>query len=222
MRFNLILFFIFSFLFSEAQDHYNQTWISGAYQQNVKKWNFRIDGSYRSIEYFKYNRQLLIREISSYNFNSHWQIGVGPCFSWQYPYYDVKPIMEIRPTFQTVYKLNYGKIKFENNKPEFSGRIRYELRYFKTENDISPVYHRPRFAFRNSIPLNEKLSFVQQLELMWQKNPNENFMFSVGRVYLAFNFVHKKINYQIGYMFQFIERGNSDEYDNNYVLSIGN
>lgn len=202
---------------------YNQTWLSGAYQQNSKKWNFRLDGSYRSIDHFKYNRQFIIREISSYNFNSHWQLGAGPCLSWQYPYRELKPVMEFRPTFQVIYKMNYGKIKYEKNKPEFSVRLRHELRYFKTGGEFSSALHRPRFAIRNSFPVNEKLSIVQQGELMWQNSIGENFEFSVGRIYLAVNFLHKKINYQIGYMFQFINRNNaSDEIDNNYIVNFSN
>lgn len=209
-------------LIAQNQTTFNQTWVSGAYQINYKKWNFRVDGSYRSIEYFKYNRQFLLREISTYNFNSHWQTGFGPCFSWQYPYYGVKPVLELRPTFQVIYKLNYGKIKFETNKPEFSIRLRHELRYFRANDHFSSVVHRPRFALRNSFPINKKLAFIQQGELMWQNNNRENFEFSVGRIYVALNFLHKKINYQIGYMFQFLERGNNDEVDNNYLLSINN
>lgn len=226
----LLLFSLFSFAQNSA---YTITWISGAYQKNFKikenkkALNIRFDGSYRSIEWFKYTRQFLIREITTYNFNDNLQLGVGPCWSWLYPYYDVKPVLEFRPTFQFTAKTiisnnKYENGKFENNKSEIALRFRWEMRYFKTNGEWSEGFHRPRFNLRCNIPLTDKLSFVPSTEIMFQKNPGDTYKFSVFRIVPAFNFKHRKINYSFSYMFQFLERGNSDEIDHIYSTNISN
>ena len=204
-----IIFFTALFLFSlfsfSQNSVYTITWISGAYQKNFKikendkAINIRFDGSYRSIDWFAYNRQFLLREITTWNISSHWQLGAGPCWSWQYPYYDVKPVLEFRPTFQftgkTIISNNkYENGKFENNKSEISLRFRWELRYYRNNGDWSEVFHRPRLNLRCNIPITEKLSFVPSTEVMFQKNPGDKFKFSVFRMVPAFNFKQGRIN----------------------------
>ena len=230
MKTALIFIFAFGISFSQAQNNsvYNQTWISGAYQQNIKKWNFRLDGSYRSIESFKYNRQFIIREISSYNFNSHWQMGTGPCLSWQYPYGSLKPVMELRPTIQLIGRTNisnnkYENGKFENNKSEFSIRFRWEFRYFKNETDFLPIYHRGRILTRLKIALNEKSSLIFQEEMMFQRNPTDKFRFQTNRIYIGWSYKFKNFFIEPALMFQFIKRSPTEnEIDNNFILNVMN
>ncbi len=225
MKFIVIISVFLFPLFVNAQNYsvYNQTWISGTYQQNIKKWNFRLDGSYRSIEYFKYNRQFIIREISSYNFNSHLQLGAGPCLSWQYPYGSLKPVMEFRPTAQLLFRKNLKGGKFEKNLPEFSARLRWEFRYFENENKWSDVFHRGRFLVRGKIPLNEKFSIILQDEIMFQKIPSDKFRFQTNRIYVAFNYKFKNFILEPGFMFQLIKRSSTEnEIDNNFILNLMN
>lgn len=230
MKTALIFIFAFGISFSQAQNNsvYNQTWISGAYQQNIKKWNFRLDGSYRSIEYFRYNRQFIIREISSYNFNSRWQLGAGPCLSWQYPYGELKPVMEFRPTFQIICRANisknkYDNGKFENNKSEMSIRFRWELRYFKTDFDFLPVYHRARFLPRIKIAISEKASLILQEEVMFQRIPSDKFRFQTNRIYIGWSYKLKNFFIEPALMFQFIKRSPTEnEIDNNFILNFSN
>lgn len=234
MKYIFYIVFCFFFLegFSQGSD-FTQTWIAGAYQKDfdlkekTNALNIRFDGSYRSIEWFRYNRQFIIREITSYNFNAHWQLGAGPCVSWQYPYYDPKPVLEFRPTFQLIGKTfiltdTSGNGKYEKNKSEISIRFRYELRYFKTNDDWSKVYNRPRLALRSSLALSEKVSFIPMIEGMWQKDPHSKINFSVLRITPGFNYKHKGINYQFAFMFQFLEKGQTDERDNNFIFGFSN
>lgn len=227
-------FFIFLLMtgafITQAQNNsvYNQTWISGAYQQNVKKWNFRLDGSYRSIEYFKYNRQFIIREISTYNFNSHWQLGAGPCLSWQYAYGNFKPVLEFRPTIQFIGKASissnvYENGKFESNKSEISIRFRYELRYFKNETSFQPVYHRGRILPRIKIAIGEKSSIIFHEEVMFQRNPRDKFRFQTNRIYIGWSYKFKNFNFEPGFMLQVIKRNlNENEIDNNFIIGMTN
>lgn len=225
MKTAFIFLFVLGLSISQAQNTsvYTQTWISGAYQQNIKKWNFRLDGSYRSIESFKYNRQFIIREISTYNFNSHWQLGAGPCLSWQYPYGSLKPVMEFRPTTQLMFRKNLKGGKFEKNLPEFSARLRWEFRYFENENKWSDVFHRGRFLVRSKIPFSEKFSIILQEEIMFQRNPTDKFRFQTNRIYLGINYRYKNLIIEPAFMFQIIKRSPTEnEMDNNFILNVMN
>lgn len=231
MKILSLAIFLFFSLFSFSQTSvYNQTWISGAYQKNfdVKKkenaLNIRIDASYRSIEWFKFNRQFVIREISTWNFNDRWHLGIGPCFSWQYPYYEVKPVFEFRPTTQLIYtKINREKSKYENNFFEWSVRFRWEFRYFKFGEKFDAVYHRPRLLGRIKFPVNAKNSLVVQEEFMFQKNPNTSYYFQTNRIYIGFIRHLNKINLEAGFMFQYIDRLNDNyELDNNSLFGVWN
>ncbi len=208
---------------------YNQTWISGAIQKNfnVKEkgnaLNIRLDGSYRSIEWFNFERQFLIRGIATWNFNDTWRFGAGPCWSWQYPYYIPKPVLEFRPTAQLTYLKVYSeKTKFGKNFFDWSLRFRWETRFYKNNEEWTDAAQRPRLALRTNIPLMEKLSFAPQAEAMWQQNPDGCYHFSVFRLVPTFNWKLNGINFQIGYMFQFLERGTNDEIDNNYLFNVSN
>lgn len=219
-----ILFIFFGLsLHAQTVSTYYQIWISGFYKKDIKKFNFRVDGSYRSLESFKYNRQFIIREITSYNFNSHFQIGVGPALSWQYPYGSVKPVFEFRPTAQAIYKKNLKGGKFENNLSEISFRLRYELRYYWVNEKFSSPANRARFMARFKIALSKKLSAIFSEEIMFQKIPLDQFRYQTNRIYLGFNLKLKDVNLELGYIFQHINRLNSNvEKDHVFFSNAGN
>lgn len=221
----LTILFIFFGLSINAQNisTYNQIWLSGFIKKDIKKFNFRLDGSYRSLETFKFNRQFIIREITSYTINSHFQIGLGPALSWQYPFGNVKPVFEFRPTAQAIYIKNLSKGKFENNQSEISFRLRYELRYYWVNNKFSSSSNRGRLMLKSKIALTEKISAIISEEIMLQKIPNDQFRYQTNRIYLGFNLKLKDVNLELGYIFQHINRLNNNiEIDNVLISNVGN
>lgn len=231
MRILVVVSFIFIIhpVFSQSKTVHNPTWIIAAYQNNfdVKEkgnaLNIRFDANYRSLDWFKNNRQFILREITTWNFNDTWRLGLGPCVSWLYAYGEVKPVFEFRPTVQLTYLKTYAeKTKFKFNFFQWSIRLRQELRYYKMNEEWTDTYHRTRLAFKTNIPIKEGISFTPQVESMWQQNPGGCFHFSALRIFPSINFGVDGIQIQIGYMFQFLERGMMDEMENNFIFSFSN
>jgi hypothetical protein len=226
MKFRISVVFIFISLaistYGQNNSVYNQIWISGAYQKNFSlrttenSLNIRIDGSYRSIEGFKYTRQFVLRGIATYIHHDNWYVGIGPCLSWQYPYYQVKPVFEFRPTAQISYSIALAR-------GQLWPRLRWEFRMYDNGNGFDPLVNRARFQLRYRLPINEKIVFTMNDEIMFQNNHSACFHFQTNRIYAGFIFKVKKLLIETGFMLQSINKLNSNwETDNNFMLNLSN
>lgn len=191
---------------------HQQFWFSGVYSYNKEKLNIVSEGSYRNDNWFQHTRQFLIREMFFYS-QPTFDVGGGCVVSWQYPYQEVKPVFELRPSLE-------GKMNYQTSHPNISFifRFRYEMRFFQSMNSFSSPIHRGRLQAKCNIFLNPSSDIIISNEIMLQNDAGP-FKFQTNRFYVGWHKKWGNIKFNMGIMFQWIDRRNKN-YDADFIAPI--
>lgn len=190
---------------------HQQFWFSGVYSYKKEKLNIVSEGSYRNDNWFQHTRQFLLREMFFYS-QPTFDVGGGCVASWQYPYQEVKPVFELRPSIEgkTITLFPGGTMMFL--------RLRYEMRFFQSMNSFSSPIHRGRFQVKWNYNLNPTSDLILSNEIMFQ-NDSGPFNFSTNRFYVGWQKKWGNIKFNTGFMFQFIDRRNRN-FDADFIAPV--
>jgi hypothetical protein len=202
------------------------------------QWSLWTELQIRRAEFVNEWKQVLPRVGLNYHLNNNVILTIGYAYLWTYPY-GVQPIpldgvrYEHRPWQQVTLLHESGNVKFQH-------RFRLEQRFLQNWTAINPdtglrqitdgyeLQNRMRYRMLLSLPLTKNSNGEQKLfatiydEIFINFGDNIGFnLFDQNRIGGTLGFqVSPKVNFQVGYMNQVIQKPNGRDIENNHALTL--
>lgn len=194
-------------------NQFNSWWTYGGTHKINENYGLHTIASFRRNDFVNDWQQTLVRVGINRKISSNVTFGIGGDWATTWPYGE-QPIGERTTEYRTYERI---ELKQNVNKLALKQRFNLEQRYVN-DNTL----HRLRYRFTMSHPLSEQLSFVAFDEVFlhlgsrfYGKNFNQNW------AYLGLKYKVGKGSISLGYMNQFLVKGDRLRAESNHTLSVG-
>ena len=219
----ILLCFISIASFAQQANQFNSWWSYGGNHQLSDKWSVHTLYSHRRNDFANYLQQSLVRVGLNYHVDKNLILTGGGDWLITYPYGE-QPIAKTTTVYRTFEQLT---LKNKVNRFYFKHRYKAEQQYIEKNNEHK-TFHRFRYRFTASIPLNKKtmeaktlfLNVFDELFINYGKNIG-NYYFNQNWAYAGLGYkINKATTVQLGYMNQYFPKPDGIRVENNHTLMV--